>query len=146
MTLYHEIHKLKRLGFNISQIKRKVGVDRDTIRKYLGMDYEEMCAWTATLQNRQKKLGNHEEVIVQWLNEHPDLSAAQIEDWLLEEYPSLKVGSSTIRLFVKELRNQYAIPKVKQARQYEAIPEVEMGNRFKLIGVNVGKKQSIRKK
>lgn len=32
MTLYHEIHKLKRLGFNISQIKRKVGVDRDSIR------------------------------------------------------------------------------------------------------------------
>ncbi|WP_318654469.1 IS21 family transposase [Enterococcus faecium] len=132
MTLYHEIHKLKRLGFNISQIKRKVGVDRDTIRKYLGMDYEEMCAWTATLQNRQKKLGNHEEVIVQWLNEHPDLSAAQIEDWLLEEYPSLKVGSSTIRLFVKELRNQYAIPKVKQARQYEAIPEVEMGEQIQV--------------
>ncbi|GAB2319961.1 IS21 family transposase [Alkalibacterium sp. s-m-22] len=132
MTLYHEIHKLNRLGFNISQIKRKVGVDRDTIRKYLSMDYEEMSEWTSALQNRQKKLGSHEEVIVDWLKEHPDLSAAQIEDWLLEEYPNLIVGSSTIRLFVKELRDRYAIPKVKQTRQYEAIPEVDMGEQIQV--------------
>src|SRR5690554_5642911 len=132
MSLYYEIHKFKRLGFNISQIKRKVGADRDTIRKYLEMDFEEMSEWTSALQNRQKKLGSHEEVIVDWLKEHPDLSAAQIEDWLLEEYPNLKVGSSTIRLFVKELGDRYAIPRVKQARQYEAIPEVDMGEQIQV--------------
>lgn len=132
MTLYHEIHKLKRLGFNISQIKRKVGVDRDTIRKYLNLNYEEMSEWTFGLQNRTRKLNSHEQVIVNWLKEHSDLSAAQIEDWLLEEYPGLKVGSSTIRLFVKELRDRYAIPKVKQLRQYEAIPEVEMGEQIQV--------------
>lgn len=64
MTLYHEIHKLNRLGFNVSQIKRKAGVDRDTVRKYLRMDFEEMSEWTSALQNRTKKLNSHEEVIV----------------------------------------------------------------------------------
>lgn len=132
MTLYHEIHKLNRLGFNVSQIKRKAGVDRDTVRKYLRMDFEEMSEWTSALQNRTKKLNSHEEVIVDWLKEHPDLSSAQIEDWLLEEYPELKVGSSTIRLFVKELRDRYAIPKVKQSRHYEAISEVDMGEQIQV--------------
>lgn len=132
MTLYHEIKKLNRLGFNISQIKRKVGVDRDTVRKYLKMDFEEMSDWTSSLQNRRKKLDNQEEIIVDWLREHPDLSASQIEDWLLEESPDLKVGSSTVRLFVKDLRERYGIPKVKQLRQYEAIPEVDMGEQIQV--------------
>lgn len=132
MTIYYEIHKLKRLGFNVSQIKRKVGVDRETIRKYLSMDYEEMSEWTTSLQSRTKKLSNYEGIILDWLTDHPDLSAAQIEDWLLEEYPSLKVGSSTIRLFVKDIRERFAIPKVKQSRQYEAVPEVAMGEQIQV--------------
>lgn len=104
MELHKEVHRLKDLGFNISQIRRRVGVDRATIKKYLSMNNDELENWTGTLQNRQKKLSNHEAVIVEWLREHPDLSAAQIEDWLLEEYPGFTVRLSTIRLFVKDLR------------------------------------------
>lgn len=87
MILYYEIHRLNRLGFNKSQIERKVRVYRDTVRKYLTMDFEEMVQWTHSLQTRQKKLDYYETTIVNWLKEHPDLSAAQVEDWLLEEYP-----------------------------------------------------------
>ena len=86
-----------------------------------------MSEWTYTLQNRAKKLDPYADIILEWLKEHSDLSAAQIEDWLLEEYPDLQVGSSTVRSYIKHLRNQYAIPKRKKIRKYEAIPEVEMG-------------------
>ena len=127
MSIYHEIHRLHRLGFNKSQIERKVGVNRDTVRKYLAKDFKEMSEWTYTLQNRAKKLDPYADIILEWLKEHSDLSAAQIEDWLLEEYPDLQVGSSTVRSYIKYLRDQYAIPKRKKIRQYEAIPEVEMG-------------------
>ena len=127
MSIYHEIHRLHRLGFNKSQIERKVGVNRDTVRKYLAKDFKEMSEWTYTLQNRAKKLDPYADIILEWLKEHSDLSAAQIEDWLLEEYPDLQVGSSTVRSYIKHLRDQYAIPKRKKIRQYEAIPEVEMG-------------------
>ena len=132
MTLYHEIHRLHRLGFNKSQIERKVGVNRDTVRKYLKMNFEEVSEWTHSLQNRRKKLDNYERLILEWLKEHPDLSAAQVEDWLLEDHPELTVGSSTIRLFVKDLRDRYVIPKVKHSRQYEAIPEVGMGEQIQV--------------
>ena len=127
MSIYHEIHRLYRLGFNQSQIERKVGVNRDTVRKYLAKDFKEMSEWTAGLQNREKKLDPYESIILEWLKEHNDLSAAQIEDWLREEYPDMKVGSSTIRTYVRGLRDQYAIPKRKKVRQYEAVPDVEMG-------------------
>lgn len=127
MSFYHEVHRLHRLGFNKSQIERIVGVNRDTVRKYLEKDFEEMSEWTYSLQNRTKKLDPYADTILEWLKEHSDLSAAQIEDWLLEEYPDFKVSSSTVRSYVKNLRDQYAIPKHKNIRQYEAVPEVEMG-------------------
>lgn len=127
MSLYHEIHKLNRLGFNKSQIERKVGVDRDTVRKYLNMNFDEMIDWSSSLQNRKKKLDPYREIILDWLKEHNDLSSAQIEDWLLEEYPHIRVSSSSIRSYVKQLRDQHAIPKQKNIRHYEAVPEVEMG-------------------
>lgn len=116
MTNYHEIHRLYRLGFNKSQIERKVGVNRDTVRKYLGKDFKEMSEWTDTLQNRTKKLDPYEPIILEWLKEHSDLSAAQIEDWLLEEYSTIQVSSSTVRSYIKDLRNQYAIPKRQTIR------------------------------
>ena len=96
MSIYHEIHRLHRLGFNQNQIERKVGVNRDTVRKYLAKDFKEMSEWTAGLQNRKKKLDPYEAVIVEWLKEHSNLSAAQIEGWLRGKYPDIKVGSSTI--------------------------------------------------
>ena len=74
-----------------------------------------------------KKLDPYADTILEWLKEHSDLSAAQIEYQLLEEYLDFKVSSSTVRSYVKNLRGQYAIPKYKNIRQYEAVPEVEMG-------------------
>ncbi len=103
MRIYHEIHRLHRLGINKSQIERKVGVNRDTVRKYLEKNFEELSEWTYTLQNRTKRLDPYAEIFLEWLKEHNDLSGAQIEDWLLEEYPDLQVGSSTVRSYIKHL-------------------------------------------
>jgi len=38
------------------------------------------------------------------LREHPDMSAAQVMDWLLEKYEGLTVAESTVRNYVRELR------------------------------------------
>lgn len=88
------------------------------------MNFDEMIDWSSSLQNRKKKLDPYREMILDWLKEHNDLSSAQIEDWLLEEYPHIRVSSSSIRSYVKQLRDQYAIPKQKNIRHYESVPEV----------------------
>lgn len=72
------------------------------------------------------KLDPYEDIILERLRDHSDLLAAQIEDWLLENYPEIQVGSSTLRSNVKNIRDQHAIPICKKNRQYEAIPEVKM--------------------
>lgn len=62
----------------------------------------------------------------------PHLSAAQIKDWLLERFPTLKVGDSTVRLYVKELRGINQIPKQNPQRTYQAVPELPMGQQIQV--------------
>ncbi|WP_148302699.1 IS21 family transposase [Caldalkalibacillus mannanilyticus] len=121
------IQQLHNQGFNNSQIATKLGISRTTVYEYLRKSPEEMAVWLASSKLRRKKLGSYEEHIVSWLKEHPDLSAAQVYDWLQERYPSLKVGESTTRSYVRELREKYHIPKVKEHRHYQAIPDPPMG-------------------
>lgn len=71
---------MHRLGFNKSQIERKVGVNRDTVRKYLEKDFEKVTEWMYTLQNHTKKLDSYADIIPEWPEEHSDLSVAQIEE------------------------------------------------------------------
>ena len=56
---------------------------------------------------RSKKLDIHKELILHWLREFPDLTAAQVLDWLKEKYPEYKIGESTVRSYVRCLREDY---------------------------------------
>uniref|UniRef100_UPI001E401FA3 helix-turn-helix domain-containing protein n=1 Tax=Lentibacillus kapialis TaxID=340214 RepID=UPI001E401FA3 len=122
-----DIYQLKKQGFKIRRIARKLGISRTTVYKYLDKSPEEMGEWMASTQTRRKKLDPYEMLIQTWLSEHPDLSASQIHDWLLERYTDLKVGESTVRLFVNELRDKYNIPKTEAMRDYQGLQDPPMG-------------------
>lgn len=127
-----EIQKLKKQGFRIRRIAKKLGISRTTVYKYLEKSPEEMSLWMASTKTRKKKLDPYELLIHTWLTEHPDLSAAQVHDWLLERYDNLKVGESTVRSYVKELREKYSIPKTEEKRIYQAIPDPPMGQQAQI--------------
>ncbi len=89
-------------------------------------------AFIVSLETRSKKLDAHESEIVRWLRLYPDLSAAQVMDWLIERYPTLGVAESTVRNYVRGLRIEYAIPKVLRMREYEAVEELPMGQQMQV--------------
>ncbi|WP_407703011.1 IS21 family transposase [Virgibacillus tibetensis] len=122
-----EIYQLKRQGFKVRRIARKLGISRTTVYKYLDKSPEDMAEWMASVKTRAKKLDPYEMLIHTWLSEHPDLSSAQVYDWLKERYKDLVVGESTVRNYVKELREKYNIPKTEVKRVYQAIPDPPMG-------------------
>lgn len=130
--MYFTIHNLKAKGLKVSQIARKLNISRNTVYKYLSMTPKEFEQFMEEMETRQKKLDPYEQRIVQWLREYPDLSAAQIWDWLKEHDPELKVGESTVRAYVRALRNQYGIPKSVKQRQYEAVPDPPMGKQMQV--------------
>lgn len=125
--MYMNIKQLHKQGFKVSEIARKLDISRTTVYEYLNRSPEEMGVWVASTKQRKKKLDPYHQLILSWLQEHPDLSASQIQDWLLERYPSLKVGESTVRAYVREMREKYHIPKTQTKRVYQAIPDPPMG-------------------
>ncbi|MCM3711122.1 hypothetical protein [Sporosarcina luteola] len=120
---YKEIFELKSIGLNNSQIGRRLGISRNTVRKYLGMSPEEFEAWLHSLETREKKLDPHKDRILHWLKEYPDTSSAQILDWLEEKLGVTNVSEGTVRNYVNELREIYHIPKTANYRVYTAVEE-----------------------
>lgn len=125
--MYIEVNQLNKRGFKVAAISKKLGISRNTVYKYLEMTFDEATDWVSTLKTRSKKLDPYRDIILIWLKEHPDLSSAQIEDWLKEKNPIIKIGSSTLRSYVSELRDTYQIPKVIRVRDHEAVEELPMG-------------------
>lgn len=130
--MFVEVHQLKKQGFKIAAIAKKLDISRNTVYKYLDMTLEEASEWFASLGSRRKKLDPYRDWIINWLREHPDLSSAQIEDWLKERYPNVEVGGSTIRTYVSEIRDIYHIPKVIRIRTHESVEELPMGQQVQV--------------
>ena len=124
--MYFEIYQLKQLGLNVSQIARKLNISRNTVYKYLNLSPDQMQAFVEAVKTRRKKLDPLQSQVLQWLRDYPDLSAAQIHDWLKERRLDAGVCESTVRNFVRNLRQRHGIPKSKPMRQYEAIEDPPM--------------------
>jgi transposase len=130
--LFLQIHQLHKKKFKIAQIAEELKISRPTVYKYLEMKFEEVQEYLSTSYSKTKKLDPYRDWIVAWLEEYPHLSAAQIKDWLLERYPDLIIGDSTVRLYVSEIREVYQIEKKAQVRQYEAVVEQPMGKQIQV--------------
>lgn len=130
--MYMEIHQLLKQGFSKTKVAEKLGISRSTVYRYLKRNPESMADWIRSTKTRRKKLDPYKNLILSWLREHPDMSAAQVLDWLLEKYSDLVVSESTVRLYVRNLRKQYNIPKESSPRIYESVPEKPMGSQIQV--------------
>lgn len=130
--MYMEIHQLIKKGFSKTKVAEKLGISRSTVHRYLKKNPSDMSKWVDSIQTRTKKLDPYKELILSWLREHPDMSAAQVEDWLKERYEDLEVGESTVRSYVRELREEYKIRKETSSRIYEAILDSPMGEQIQV--------------
>ncbi|MBU9674210.1 IS21 family transposase [Planococcus sp. CP5-4_YE] len=136
--IYNEIHQLRSAGFTNSAIARKLKISRNRVIDYGKMTPDEFCEFILSLQNRSKKLDPYRSEIVSWLKEHPDLTGAQIFDWLEERLGVNSIAENTVRNYVNELREIYHIPKQTAERTFSAVPELPMGQQ---IQVDFGEKK-----
>jgi transposase len=131
-VLYIKIKELHKRKFKVAQISKELKISRPTVYKYLEMTFDEAKAYTEQPSRKMKKLDHYKDWILAWLEEYPHLSSAQIHDWLLERYPDLVVGGSTVRTYVRDIREVYQIEKKMIVRQYEAVPEQPMGKQLQV--------------
>ena len=130
--MYSEIKNLKKIGLKKSQIARKLAVSRPTVDRYLSMSPDDFEAFITATQTRQKKTGPFKDEILSWLTEFPDLSAAQVYDWLEEKYKTLSFSEETLRRYIRLLRQEYNILKTANPRDYDAVEEPPMGKQIQI--------------
>lgn len=130
--VYNEIHRLRKEGFSNSAISRKLKISRNRVIDYGKMKPDEFFKFTLSLQTRSKKLDPYRDQILEWLKEHPDLSGAQIFDWLQEKLEVDSVTEGTVRNFVNELRELHSLPKFNVERSYMAVPEMPKGKQIQV--------------
>jgi len=130
--MYTQIHSMKNQGFSKRQVAEKLELNFRTVSKYLSMTPEE---FEQKILNRERRrnLGLYEGVVVDWLKKYPDMTAAQVLDWLKEHY-QVSVSERTTRRFVEKIRKKYLIPKTAKnnKRQYAAVEDPPMGHQMQV--------------
>lgn len=126
--MYHEIHKLQREGYRPAQISRYLVLDRRTVKKYLAMSEEEYLDFINRQSLRARMLAPYEDYIKSRLEDCQDASAAQVHDWLKENFEGfIDVNAKTVFNFVLLVRTKYGIPKPFNHRDYEKVDELPYG-------------------
>lgn len=129
--MWYRIREMRSQGLNKSQISKELSIDRATVRKYLKMEQKEFSSWMNRVKSKAHKLDQYYSYVQSLLEQHPYLSAAQVEDRLKEGYADLpNVHSKTVYNFVLRIRKEQGIkkPKADNTRDYEQVPQTDYGS------------------
>ena len=126
---YEKIQELKRNHLNKSQVSRRLNVDYKTVSKYWDMPPDEFSACRNRAQRRKRKADAYKDFVVGCLQQFPDMTAAQVYDWIKERtgLKKLPFRKRSFRNYVAAIREEYDIPKPETTRQYEAVDDPPMG-------------------
>ena len=126
--MYSKIQSEKAKGYSKDATARRLRLSWRTIDRYWDMTPEKYLELSKS--HHLCTLDKHENVIKSWLERFPDLSAAQVQDWLKENYQEY-YPDRTVRHYVNRIRSLYSIPKViKKEREYFVIPEMPPGQQL----------------
>lgn len=111
---YSKIQEQKRNGFKKSQVARKLGINRETISVYWDMTPAEYSARVESAKTRTKKADLHKDFVLESLLKYPNMSAAQLYDWIKERtcLETLNYQERCFRDYVKAIREEYGIPEI----------------------------------
>ena len=132
VTMWSKINELSRQSLSQTQIALKLGISRDTVRRYQRMTEKEFESLVSSeFLRRKRKLEAFEGFIKQLLQDCPSLSAAQIHDRLKEHFPELpEVSERTVYNTVQAVRAREDLPKVQESvRQMSKVPDCEYGEK-----------------
>lgn len=122
MMRWNVIHKIKSLhddgkGLSIRAISRKLGISRNSVRKYLRQD-EADIAHKLDDPSRSKQLDTYRGYLISLLASYPGLSAVKIARRLKEKLGELPASERSIRRYVSALKDEVA---TGQHRYYEPV-------------------------
>ncbi len=124
-----KIQHLKELGFSKKKVAKALQVSRNTVSKYWNLDIDQYMEMKENYK-KSSLLDQYREIILNWLINYPDMTSAQVLDWLKESYADKACTfiERSVSRGVKQLRENYDIPKSKvMQREYDSVLELPMG-------------------
>lgn len=118
------------MGFTRNSTAKKLKINPRTVYKYWTMpldEYERLLSGS----RKPSKMDEYQQIILKWIKENQDMSAAQVQDWLKEHY-SADFKERTVSRYVKQLRKRHNLRKVSSPRSYEAVEELPMGQQVQV--------------
>jgi len=133
LSVYVDIQRQKKLGFKKQQVADHLGCCWRTVHKYWDMTQEEYDLESSMIR-KACKLEDYDAIVVSWLRRYPDMTSAQVYDWLLERFGADEITASerTVRRHVTALRRDHCIPKQSNPRDYEAVPDLPPGRQMQV--------------
>jgi transposase len=144
MKTFQRIKQLKKMGYRIKEIAKKLELDRKTVRKYANMSEERYKELVNKYRNRGKSFEPYKEDIVEIFkrNSGKYVCMSSVYDMLEEKHGALPGGSRTLRNYVAYLKENGDI-ETKQGREYRPVPEPRPGSQIQIdfgqIATNIGK-------
>lgn len=138
------IHHIKSLyadgaGLSIRAIAQQLDISRNTVRKYLRMN-EEQIGTRLDDPSRVKRLDTYREQIIHQLQQYPRLSAVKVLRKLRAQGVETTFSDRTVRRYIEELKKTVA---VRQPRYYMPVLDMVPGVQCQvdpgeLRGVSIG--------
>ena len=110
---YEKIQELKRNHLNKSQTANRLGIDYKTVAKYWDMPPDVYSKTLEKAKTRRKKADQYKDYVVSCLQQYPDMTAAQVYDWIKEISGKKKLPfrMRSFRDYVRSIRKEYGIKK-----------------------------------
>ena len=132
--MYERIQRLKRGGESISEIARRLSLDRKTAAKYFHMEPEEYRRYCRSVAYREKDFDEHEADIIGVYRENGlrRLNVAAIYDYLEERFGSLGYTEKTLRNYIHYLEEIGKLELSERLRMFVKVPELPFGRQVQV--------------
>ncbi|MHA4812664.1 IS21 family transposase [Flavitalea flava] len=128
LMIYQSLQQLHEQGFSITKISSITGINWRTVKSYLSMPIDEFNRFMENKSQRKRGLLPYESFVKAKLEKYQETSAAQMHDWLKENFPEFpQTATRTLFNFVLWIRQKYNLPQIKPVREYEMLEESPYG-------------------
>lgn len=131
ISVYERIQESKRLGYSKQKTAERLQCCWRTVDKYWDMTFDDYQGIESKVR-KESVLEQYDAHVIAWLTRYPDMSSAQVFDWLLKRFDDIGCSERTVRRHVAALREGRHIPKCESKRDYEATPDPPKGRQMQV--------------
>ncbi len=132
MSVYQEIQRCKRVGYNKKQTAHKTGLARGTVRKFWNMNEDVFAHFRISGSQRKQRFDLYRDEIIEVLGQNyadgQDVYASSVYDVLEERHGELPAGSRTLRNYIRGLHASGAVTQTPKPRVRRPQEEAEPGD------------------